>query len=508
MSAGIGSHIKTRSLGDAIRNGLIAHQGKLPYYRSLVGAVGANLQNGRGGACTEHYTAYDPEVETLTKLKNQTQVESKKIRGMDYSFGSNKFFARKVAKNEDVMLFSYADAPELYEAQYSSDPKLFETLYNEYESNPLTKKTYINARDLVVSTLTEAYETGRSYLHFTDEINHHTPFLDPIYSSNLCQEIALPTKGYRCVSELYRKYQEGDGEIALCSLGGIVVANIENDEQYAEVAYYTLKMISKCIHKSDYVFQNLSDTAKSRMNAGVGVMGLAHLMAKKKLKYSSQEGKNFMHELAETHSWHLINASLRIGKESGNAPWMHKTKWPQGWLPIDTYNKNVDKIVTVGLTRDWEDLRSKIIANGGIAHSSIVAHMPGESSSQAAGTTNSIYPIRDFSLLKTSETTVNSWIAPDSTKLKDYYELAWDIPTDDLIDGYAIWQKFGDQSISADLYRKLIGSEKVGTSEMISIYLNMVRKGMKTRYYQNSKTSAGYETGADDVGCAGGSCTL
>ena len=66
MSAGIGSHIKTRSLGDSVRNGLIQHQGKLPYYRALVGAINANLQNGRGGAATQHYTAFDPEEEVIS----------------------------------------------------------------------------------------------------------------------------------------------------------------------------------------------------------------------------------------------------------------------------------------------------------------------------------------------------------------------------------------------------------------------------------------------------------
>ena len=109
-------------------------------------------------------------------------------------------------------------------------------------------------------------------------------------------------------------------------------------------------MIDVFIHKSDYVFPNLANTAKARLSAGVGIIGLAHLMAKEGQKYNTQEGRNFVHQLAETHMWHLINASLRLGKEKGNAPWIHKTKWPKGWLPIDTYEKRVDTLVTVGLS--------------------------------------------------------------------------------------------------------------------------------------------------------------
>lgn len=508
MSAGIGTHIKTRSSGDTVRDGLIEHQGKIPYYRSLVGAIGANLQNGRGGAATVHYTCFDPELEVIHKLKNPMTPANKQVRGCDYSFGSNKFFARKVATNEDIALFSYRDAPELYEAQYEKDETLFETLYNEFLASDKPRKM-VNARKILTSVSNEAYETGRHYIHFMDSINKHTPFKEKIYSSNLCQEICEPTKPYKSVGQLYESWNEDHGEIALCNLAGIIVSNIENDEQYAEAAYYALKMIDKTIHLTDYVFKSLEHTSKSRINAGVGVLGLAHLMAKKDLKYSSQEGKDYINELFETHYWHLLNASLKLGQELGNAPWMDKTLWPEGWLPIDTYEKRVDQLVTSTNKRDWENLRSQIISNKGIRNSILVAHMPGESSTIAAGTTNSVYPIRDFDLIKTNETMSLNYVVPESAELKNSYELAWDIPMEDMIDCYAIMQKWTDQAISADLWRKIQGDERVGTKEMIDNYIRMVKYGMKTRYYLNSLTAKGVDlNSSEEAGCAGGSCSL
>jgi ribonucleoside-diphosphate reductase alpha chain len=508
MSAGIGSHIKTRSLGDPIRGGVIEHQGKLPYYRALVGAIGANLQNGRGGAATVHYTAYDPEVEVIQKLRHPMTPASKKISGCHYSFGSNKFLARKVARNEDVALFSYKDQPSLYEAQYSKDQSEFERLYNVYEP---TAKKKVNARELVLGALTQSYETGVHYQHQTDTMNHHTPFKEQINSSNLCQEIALVTKPFESVADLYKEvYEEGDGEIGLCNLAGVIVSNIESDEQYADVCYYGLKMIDVCVHKSDYVFANLRNTALARMSAGVGILGLAHLMAKNNLKYSSQDGLNFIHELCETHYWHLLNASLRLGQELGNAPWMHKTKWPEGWLPLDTYEKKVDELVTVPNKRDWESLRKQIIANKGIRNSVLVAHMPGESSTIGAGTTNGLYPIREFALTKTNDTLVNHWVAPDSTKLKNKYEIAWGIVTSNMIKVYAVVQKWTDQAISADLYADLRGDKKVSSTEIIEDYLDIVRYDMKSRYYVNSLTNKSVELNSSEnaIRTANGEATL
>lgn len=495
-SAGIGTHIKTRSLGDPVRGGVIQHQGKLPYYRSMVGAIGANLQNGRGGASTVYYSAYDPEVEVLQKLRHPMTPANKKVSGCHYSFGSNKLFARKVAKNEDYAPFSYYGNEEMFEAQYEKDQTKFEKMYAEYEK---TAKNKLNAREISLGALTQSYETGVHYLHLTDAMNKHTPFKDKIYLSNLCSEIALPVSPYKSVADLYKKELDYSPEIGLCSLAGIVVSNIESDKQYSEVAYYALKMIDVCIHKSDYTFPNLEYTAKSRMSAGVGIIGLAHLMAKENQKYNTQEGRDFIHTLSETHMFHLINASLKLGKELGNAPWMDKTEWPNGWLPLDTYEKKVDELITVENKRDWDAVRKEIIENGGIRNSVLVAHMPSESSAISSGTSNGPYPIRELYIMKTNDTGVNHWAAPDGTKLKTKYQSAWDVSTTDMIKVYAIMQKWTDQAISSDLFVKIHGDQKVSSSDMIRDYLDIVKYGMKTRYYINSSTSQGISLITDDV---------
>ena len=332
-----------------------------------------------------------------------------------------------------------------------------------------------------------------------------------------CQEVNLPTKSYNNVKELYDEYSEGSGEIGLCSIAGIIVSNVESDEQYADVAYYALKMIDKCIHKGGYVFPNLEYTAKSRMSAGVGILGLAHLMAKKNQKYDTVEGRNFIHELAESHMWHLLNASLRLGKELGNAPWIHKTKWVDGWTPLDTYETKVDELITVENKRDWVSLKDSIIKNGGIRNSVLVCHMPGESSTISSGTTNGLYPIREFDLMKTNDTLINYWVAPESTKYRGKYQLAWDVSTTAMIKVYSIFQKWTDQGISADLFVDLRGNKKVSSADIIQDYLNMVKYGMKSRYYVNSLTSSGNNLTSEEdainlesteVGCSSGACSL
>lgn len=319
-----------------------------------------------------------------------------------------------------------------------------------------------------------------------------------------CQEIGLPTEGFTSVEDLY-KAEAGSGEIGLCNLAAIVAGRVsEND--YKEVTYRALKMIDNVIDIMEYPFANLKYTAQARRSAGVGITNLAHDMATKGLKYDSEEGKAYMHRLAEMHSYWLHKASVRLAKERGKCDWFHKTKYADGWLPIDTCTKYVDNITSQPLLCDWEGLREEI-AKYGMRNSVLEAYMPVESSSIAGNTTNSIYPIREPVVVKSSGTNHNVFIAPDWEELKTQYQFAWDVPQKDMIEMYAIFQKFTGQGISADFYRSFKEGEqpRISAKELLELWLYRIKCGMKTVYYTN--TAAGVKPIIiDDANCE--SCKL
>jgi ribonucleoside-diphosphate reductase alpha chain len=490
-SAGIGSHMKTRSKGDKVRGGAIVHQGKLPYLRVQEKVVAANMQSSRGGANTAHINCLDPEIMALLKLKNVQSLPEDRIKDIDYSFGSNELFAKKVAKNEDWMLVSYADAPDLYEEMYNGDQTAFNNLYAIVEADKSIPKQFVSARDVAILAMSEAYGTGRMYLHFTDLLNLHTPFKETIYSSNLCQEIAFPTKGYESTAELYVE-EEGNGEIGLCSLGAIA-ANTP-DEMYEQIAYSTLLAIDNVIDIMDYPFPQLKYTATRRRNAGVGITNLAYEMAVKGLKYTDYEGKRYIDYLAERHSYYLHKASIRLAKERGPCEWLDRTKYVDGWLPIDTANRAIDEVIGHRPhSFDWEALRIEGMKYG-YRFSVLEAHMPCESSSIAGGHTNSLYPIRDYKMLKTSGNNKNLFIAPNLDELRSRYQLAWDVPSKDMFDCYALVYKWTGQAISADIYHRYAsGERKIGTKQMLTDFLYQRKVGLPTRYYVNTKTRAELE---------------
>lgn len=502
-SAGIGGFLQTRSKGDGVRKNTIKHAGKLPYYRSTEAAVHANLQGGRGGAATMHFNCLDPEIETLLRLRHPTTVAKSKIAGIDYSFGYHPLLAKKSATNEKWMLVSYKASPELHEALYTGEG--FEEAYATYEASSGRRK-YISARKLANEFLRMQEETGREYEHNPREMNHHTPFKDKIYSSNLCQEIGLPTQGYTSVEDLY---VEGDvgGEIGLCNLAAIVAGRVSPSE-YEGVAYRALKMVDNVISQMDYPFPNLKYTSNARRSAGIGITNLANDLARKGFDYTSPMSKAYMHRLAEMHSFYLHKASVRLAKERGKCEWFGKTKYSDGWLLIDSYCKQVDNITWQQNVLDWEGLR-KEIAEHGMRNSVLEAYMPVESSSIAGNTTNGLYPIRDYVVIKTSGTNKTVFIAPDLEEIKDAYQLAWDIPSKDMTEMYAIFQKFCGQGISADFYRKFDVDKprRISAKELMQDWFYRIKCGLKSKYYSNS--AAGHKLSeVADVGCGSGGCTL
>lgn len=453
--------------------------------------------NSRGGSATVTYTILEPDFDDLIRIKNPTTPVDKRVDKLDYSVVVNRSFLRRAAKGEEWMLVSCDDAPELYEALYKSEEE-FDEVYDRV-SRKRIKKKFVKARDLLTEIIIQRAETGRIYMFFADNVNNHTPFIDTVYQSNLCQEIFLPTKAFHKMTDLFTGDNTEDQELALCFLSSIVAGRVK-PEEYEDVAYYTVLTIDNVIETMVYPFKHNEITAKARRSIGVGITNLAHYLASNFATYSDPYGKKLIHELAERHYFWLASASLRLAKEKGNAEWIDKTKWPQGWLPIDTYSKAVDDIGNFELKHDWEGLRQDIIAQGGIRNSVLTAIAPNESSSLVSNTTNSVYPVRDTIMYKQSQKGNVLFIVPDYEKLKTVYQSAWDTPAKDIAEMYGLLTKFMDQGISCDEwvdYSKMDGGRLSIKAQMQFIF-TFAKLGGKSLYYLNSKTKSAESLAQED----------
>lgn len=505
--AGIGINAGAiRALGSPIRGGEAQHTGCIPFFKMFQAAVKSCSQGGvRGGAATLFYPMWHLEVESLLVLKNNRGVEDNRVRHMDYGIQINKTLYTRLIQNKDITLFSPSDVPGLYEAFFANQAE-FERLYTQYENDDNIRKRKIPARELFSLMLQERASTGRIYVQNVDHCNTHSPFdpaIAPIRQSNLCMEIALPTKPLDNINDEY-------GEIALCTLSAINLGKINELSDIEEPAELIVRALDALLDYQDYPVIAAKTGSINRRTLGVGVINYAYYLAKNGTRYSDNTALSLTHRTFEALQYYLLKASNKLAKEQGACPWFNQTTYSQGILPIDTYKSDLDDICNEPLHLDWECLRTDIKAHG-LRNSTLSALMPSETSSQIANATNGIEPPRGLVSIKQSKDGILKQVVPDIEKFANQYELLWQMPDNN---GYlrlvGIMQKFIDQSISANTNydpSKFDGN-KVPMKVLIQDLLTAYKFGVKTLYYHNTRDGADDSQGDINDVCAGGACKL
>ncbi|OIN02085.1 ribonucleoside-diphosphate reductase subunit alpha [Idiomarina sp. MD25a] len=487
--AGIGINAgRIRALGSPIRNGEAFHTGCIPFYKYFQTAVKSCSQGGvRGGAATLFYPLWHLEIENLLVLKNNRGVEENRVRHLDYGVQFNRLMYQRLVKDDFITLFSPSDVPGLYDA-FFEDQEEFERLYVQYENDENIRKKRIKAIELFSLFMQERASTGRIYVQNVDHCNTHSPFdskVAPVRQSNLCLEIALPTKPLRHVND-------EEGEIALCTLSAFNLGKIESLSDFEELADLAVRALDSLLDYQEYPVPAAYNATMNRRTLGIGVINFAYYLAKHGVKYSDGSANGLVHRTFEAIQFYLMKASMELAKEKGKCPKFNETTYSQGILPTDTYKKDLDAFCSEPLHLDWEQLR-KDIQEHGMRNSTLSALMPSETSSQISNATNGIEPPRGFVSVKASKDGVTKQVVPDYENLKNNYELLWQIPDNK---GYlqlvGIMQKFVDQTISANTNYdpgKFNGA-KVPMKQLLQDLLTAYKMGVKTLYYHNTRDGA------------------
>lgn len=460
----------------------------------------------RGGAATLYYPIWHLEVENLLVLKNNKGVDENRIRHLDYGIQINDLMLERLIKNDYITLFSPDVCAGLLYSDYFRDSDSFRNLYETLERDQTIRKKRIKALELFELFFTERSGTARIYPFFVDNVNKFGPFIRevaPIKQSNLCAEIALPTKDVG----------GEDPEIALCTLSAFVLDSFDYQDQDTinELAEVMVRALDNLLDYQDYPVKEALK-AKKRRALGVGVTNYAGWLASNFATYD--DANDLTHELFERLQYGLIKASIKLAKEKGPCEYYSDTRWSRGELPIDWYNKKIDQIAAPKYVCDWSSLREDLKLFG-IRNSTLSALMPCESSSQVSNSTNGIEPPRGPVSVKESKEGSFNQVVPNIEHNIDLYDYLWKM-TKRGMKGYltqvAIMQKFVCQSISSNFSYdpQNFSKGKVPMSVMMEDMLYFWALGGKTAYYHNTRDGSGtddYEIeSSKDSDCA--SCKL
>lgn len=506
QKAGIGINFgKIRAVKSPIRGGDAEHTGVIPFLKYFQSAVKSCSQGGlRGGAATAFYPMWHLEFEELIVLKNNRGVEENRVRHLDYAVQINKTLYTRLIKNEDITLFSPHDVPGLYEAFFKSNDE-FEKLYTQYEQDKSIRKKTIKAVDAFSALMQERAGTGRIYIHNVDHTNDNGAFkqnIAPVYQSNLCMEIVLPTTPLQNINT-------EEGEIALCTLAALNLGEIDKLEEIEEYADLTVRALDELLDYQNYPVKAAEKGAKARRTLGIGVINYAYYLAKNNVKISDGSANNLTHRTFEAFQYYLLKASNNLAKEKGKCEWFDQTKYAEGVLPIDRYKADVDNLHTQELLLDWEQLRKDIMTFG-LRNSVLSAQMPSETSSQISNATNGVELPRNSVVVKASKDGILKQVIPEIKTLKNNYEFLWEVKDcAKYIENMSIAQKFIDQAISTNTFYdpKNYPDGKVPMKLLLKDLLSAYKYGLKTLYYHNTRDGAD-DTQEDLSGCDSGACKI
>jgi len=483
--AGIGLEIgRIRPLGSPIRNGEIKHTGLIPFLKKWFADLRSCSQGGiRNASCTVTIPIWHAQFEDFIVLKNNQGTEETRVRQMDYSVVINKMFWNRYRNGEMITLFDPSQVPDLYQAYYR-DSKEFERLYTQYEQDKTKKKKVVSADEVFKNgILKERTDTGRIYLVNIDNVINQGPFdttLDPIYQSNLCQEILLPTRPFQ-------RIEDPEGRIALCTLGSINWGAFSNPQQMRKACRVLVRSLSNLLNYQDFLSIQSKLANEDFEPLGVGITNLAYWHAKRSFKYGETDALAEVKKWAEHQAYFLTEMSVELAQERGACARSEFTYYGKGVFPWERRSPGVNELTdfTPCANLDWEGLRGRMKEHG-IRNATLMAVAPVESSSVVLNSTNGIEMPMEMISVKESKAGSFVQVVPEYRKLKNRYQLMWDQKDCvEYLKTAAVLAAYIDQSLSTNtFYNPAYFAEGKVPGTLIAKNLMLAYKwGIKTIYY-------------------------
>jgi len=492
--AGIGLEIgRLRPLGAEIRKGEVMHTGIIPFMKKWFADLRSCSQGGiRNASATVNMPIWHYQFDDFIVLKNNQGTEETRVRQMDYCVVLSAFFWRRLRQGGNITFFDPNQVPDLYEAFYSDSAK-FEQLYCEYEKRKDIRSKVETAEKVFGWVMKERADTGRYYILNVDNVSNQGPFdtsVHPIYQTNLCTEIMLPTREFQTVDDEC-------GRIALCTLGSLNWGKFRHPDEMRRPT----RLLHRCLHNLLQYQDFLSVQSKLHNEEfeplGIGVTNLAFWHAKRKLRYGDTEALAEVKRWMEHQAFYLTEMSVELAKEKGPCSQSHNTWYGKGVFPWERRSKGVDDLTSFVPSDDldWEGLREKM-KTFGVRNATLMAIAPVESSSVVIDSTNGINLLKQFIVIKESKAGIIPQVAPEFRKLKKNYQLLFEQKDCvDYIKTVAVLQAYIDQGISSDtFYSPRHFSDGKIPLTLVTKNLMLAHKwGLKSHYYHLVEKQAARE---------------
>ncbi|PXX64291.1 ribonucleoside-diphosphate reductase class Ib alpha subunit [Nocardia tenerifensis] len=470
----------------------------------------ANQLGARQGAGAVYLHAHHPDIYRFLDTKRENADEKIRIKTLSLGVVIPDITFELAKKNEDMYLFSPYDVERIYGKPFA-DIDVTEKYYEMVDDKRI-RKSKIKAREFFQTIAELQFESGYPYIMFEDTVNRANPIAGKITHSNLCSEILQVSTPSLFNDDLsYAKV----GKDISCNLGSLNIAKTMDSPDFAqtiETAIRALTAVSDQTHI--YSVPSIEQGNNESHAIGLGQMNLHGYLARERVHYGSEEGIDFTNIYFYTVVYHAIRASNQIAKERGAYfGGFPESKYASGEY-FDKYTDQVwepktervarlfaDAGVRIPTQADWLELKASVMEHG-IYNQNLQAVPPTGSISYINHSTSSIHPVASKIEIR-KEGKIGRVYYPAPYLANDnleYYDDAYEIGYEKIIDTYAAATQHVDQGLSLTLFFK----DTATTRDLNRAQIYAWRKGIKTLYYIRLRQMA--LEGTEVEGCV--SCML
>ena len=362
----------------------------------------------------------------------------------------------------------------------------WERKYLDCVNDQRLSRRVISIKDIIRLVLRSAVETGTPFTFNRDTVNRANPNAHKgmIYCSNLCTEIAQNMAPIETVSKEVET-KDGDtivvtttrpGEFVVCNLASLSLGRLplEDEEQMQEKVATVVRALDNVINLNFYPVPYAQITNQRYRSIGLGISGYHHALAKRRIKWESEEHLQFMDKVFETINRAAILASSNLAKEKGSYQFFEGSDWQTGaYFDKRGYD-----------SAEWQDVR-KTVALQGMRNAYLLAVAPTSSTSIIAGTTAGLDPIMKRFFLEEKKGSMLPRVAPElSDETYWMYKSAYLINQKWSVRASGVRQRHIDQAQSMNLYI----TNDFTMRQILDLYLLAWKEGVKTIYYVRSKS--------------------
>ncbi|MFB7875622.1 class 1b ribonucleoside-diphosphate reductase subunit alpha [Nocardia sp. NPDC056064] len=470
----------------------------------------ANQLGARQGAGAVYLHAHHPDIYRFLDTKRENADEKIRIKTLSLGVVIPDITFELAKKNEDMYLFSPYDVERIYGKPFA-DVDVTEKYYEMVDDKRI-RKSKIKAREFFQTIAELQFESGYPYIMYEDTVNRANPIAGKITHSNLCSEILQVSTPSEFNDDL--SYSKVGKDIS-CNLGSLNIAKAMDSPDFGQTIETSIRALTAVSDQTHiYSVPSIEQGNNESHAIGLGQMNLHGYLARERVHYGSEEGVDFTNIYFYTVVYHAIRASNLIAKERGSAfGGFAESKYASGEY-FDKYTDQVwepktakvaqlfaDAGIQIPTQDDWRELKASV-QEFGIYNQNLQAVPPTGSISYINHSTSSIHPVASkIEIRKEGKIGRVYYPAPYLTNDNlEYYEDAYEIGYEKIIDTYAAATQHVDQGLSLTLFFK----DTATTRDINKAQIYAWRKGIKTLYYIRLRQMALEGTSVE--GCV--SCAL